>query len=715
MADSLFSPSWYRVAGLRPALRKHAQIHRHEYRGQVWYILQDLLTGRYHRFSPAAYQVLGMMNGEHSLQQIWDAALDKLGDDAPGQEELIVLLARLHGSDVLQCDVPPDSLELFRRYQQQRRAKLLQKIRSPLALRFPLFDPERLLTQLLPLVKPLYSWFGAALWAGTVALAAVLAGLHWPELTEDIVDRILVPQNLLILWLTYPVVKALHEFGHGFTTKVWGGEVHEMGVMLLVFMPVPYVDASSASAFADKRKRMLVGAAGILVEIFLASLALLVWLSTEPGIVRTVAYNVMLIGGVSTLFFNGNPLLRFDGYYVLSDAIEIPNLGKRSNDYVAYLIQRYLFKIDEAESPATKNSERKWFLWYGLASFIYRMFVMFAIVLFIAGKFFFIGVALAIWALFTTLVLPVGKILGFLLKNNRLLGKRKRAISISAGLLASVAGVLLFLPAPLLTRAEGVVWFPQQSLVRAGTECFVQGFLARPDEQVKEHEPLLSCSDPFLDAQAKILSARLRELEALYDAQWREDRVAARLTSEEIKVVKGDLATTQQRIGELVIRSPAAGRFLAPQARDLPGRFLSKGETVAYILSASTMKVRVGVLQDYVGLIRRGIEKVEVRTADRIARVIPAVIERQIPGGSNRLPSAVLGAAGGGEIPIDTRDPSGTRTFQPVFEYELALAAEHVPEHVGIRVFVRFDHGYEPLALQWYRALRQLFLGSFGV
>jgi putative peptide zinc metalloprotease protein len=160
----------------------------------------------------------------------------------------------------------------------------------------------------------------------------------------------------------------------------WGGEVHEIGLMLLVFSPVPYVDASSAWGFRDKRKRMVVGGVGIAVELFLGALALFVWLMVEPGMVRAVAYNVMLISGVSTLLFNGNPLLRFDGYYVLADAIEVPNLGARSNTYLGYLFQRYVLGIRTAESSAHSNGERAWMVVYGITSFFYRIFISFVII-----------------------------------------------------------------------------------------------------------------------------------------------------------------------------------------------------------------------------------------------------------------------------------------------------------------------------------------------
>jgi putative peptide zinc metalloprotease protein len=715
VSESLFSPSWYRVAELKPRLRGHARIHRHAYRGEVWYVLQDYLSGRFHRFSPAANQVIGLMDGRRTVHQIWEQAAERLGDDAPTQEEVIRLLAQLHAADVLQSDVTPDSVELFRRYQRQEKMRWKQRLWSPLALRLPLFDPEPILVALLPWVRPWFSWAGFLIWLAIVGAGAVLAGVHWSELTENFVDRVLAPQNLFILWLTYPIVKAFHEFGHAFATKVWGGEVHEIGIMLLVLMPVPYVDASAASAFQQRRRRMVVGAMGIMTELFLAAVALVVWLHADYGLVRSIAYNVMLIGGVSTLLFNGNPLLRFDGYYVLADAIEIPNLAKRANQYLGYLVQRYLFGEEKTTSPATSASERKWFVLYGVASFVYRLFIVFAIILFIAGKFFVVGVLLALWASFTMILLPVTKALKFLFRSPQLERGRPRALGVSVALLGLVVGVLFMVPAPLWTRAEGVVWLPERAILRAGTECFVSGYVTPVDSEVERGQALIHCEDPLLRSRARVLAARQRELEALHAAQWRDDRVAARITLEEIRAVEGDLANVRERIDELMIHSPARGRFVVPRAEDLPGRFVRKGETLGYVLQPSALSVRVAVPQSDAGLVRSRTDAVEVRFANAVPESFPATIEREVPGGTDELPSPVLGTAGGGVIEVDPRHSGGTRTFQKVFDYELALPEDIVGTPVGTRAYVRFDHGTEPLAWQWYRQLRQVFLGRFGV
>ena len=197
------------------------------------------------------------------------------------------------------------------------------------------------------------------------------------------------------LALAFLALKALHEFGHGFAVKAFGGAVHEFGVMILVFAPLPYVDASAASAFRSKWRRALVGAAGMIVEVFFAALALYVWLAVEPGLVRALAFDAMLVAGVSTVMFNGNPLLRYDGYYILADLLEIPNLAQRANRYCGYLIDRYVFRTDGLKDFVATDGERIWFLLYAPTAFVYRQVVMLTIAVFIASQYLAVGVAIA--------------------------------------------------------------------------------------------------------------------------------------------------------------------------------------------------------------------------------------------------------------------------------------------------------------------------------
>jgi putative peptide zinc metalloprotease protein len=647
------------------------------------------------------------MDGQLTVEDIWEAGRARLGEDAPTQDEMIQLLGQLHAVDALQSDVPPDTMELLKRFE--------KNLRSPLFMRFPLLDPERFLVQFQPLVRPFFSWFGALLWLGVVGTAVFLAGVHWPELTRNVTDRVLAPRNLVLLWLTFPVVKALHEFGHAFATKVWGGEVHEMGIMLLVLTPIPYMDASSASAFREKRKRVLVGGFGMIVELFVASLALFLWINAEAGTFRAILYNIVLIASVSTVLFNGNPLLRYDAYYILGDLLEIPNLGTRGMQYMSYLLQRYLFGVPDLEPPLSTSGERFWFVTYSVASFIYRIFIYAAIILFIAGKFFVIGMLMASWAVVTMIILPAGKSIKFLASSPKLGRKRTRAMVTSALALAIVAALVALVPVPLSTRAEGVVWIPERSYVRAKTDGFVDRVVAQPGTQVKRGESLIECSDPLLPAEIKVLKSRLRELKTIFDTERIADRVKAEITREEIEQVTAELNRALERAEELTIASPLSGKFLVPMAQDLPGRFVRRGELLAYVVDRSTISARVVVSQADVDFVRQRTLGVKVRLPEIVSEILPAALKREVPAATDQLPSRTLSQEGGGEIAIDPRDMMGTKAFKKIFLFDLEMPAQARVYNVGGRVYVRFDHGREPLVYRWYRGARQLFLRRFNV
>jgi putative peptide zinc metalloprotease protein len=486
--------------------------------------------------------------------------------------------------------------------------------------------------------------------------------------------------------------------------------------MLLVLSPVPYVDASASWGFRDKRKRMAVGAAGIAVELFLGSLALFTWLIVEPGAVRAIAYNVMLISGVSTLLFNGNPLLRFDGYYVLADAIEIPNLGSRANQYLGYLFQRYVFGVADAESSAHSTGERIWLAVYGVTSFIYRIFISFIIITFIAGKFFFIGVLLAIWAIATQVVMPIGKTLGFLFNSPNLRRQRGRAMSTSIGLAVVVALLLFVAPFPSWTRTEGVLWVPEEAQVRAGTEGFIVDLLAPVDGEVSRGQPLIRAEEPFLATRVAMLEAQLVELVAKYDAALTMDRVQTAMVREQIVAAEANLRRARERAADLVFRSPANGRFVVPNATDLPGRFVSKGQLIGYVVEPREhLTARVALLQDDIAIMRKETRSVEVMLAGWGSSPVPARIRREVPGASQQLPTAALGSAGGGPILVDPRDQKGLTALNQIFQLELTLPAEVRTDYLGARVFVRFNHGFEPLGFQIYRGFRRLLLRQFNV
>lgn len=713
MAGKLVSSSWYRVVNLKPRLREHTKMCRHRYRGRVWMVVSDPVTGRTHRFTQSAQLILNGMDGQRSVGELWEISNRRLGEDAPTQDELIHLLGQLHAADLMQCDVSPDVSELLFRAQRHERTKKRQMIGNPMSIKLPLMDPDRLLDRLRPLIQPVWNRWGMLLWLIVVAPATILALLNSNELNHNISDRVLATNNLLMLALIFPLIKVLHELGHAVSAKMRGAEVHETGVMFLMFVPVPYVDASAATTFKNKTDRALVGAAGMLVEIFVAALAMYVWLLTEPGMLRSVAFNTMLVAGISTVVFNGNPLLRFDGYYVLADLIEIPNLATRANRYIGYLVERYCFRAREAEAPHATDGEKAWFVFYAPASFIYRTAVSIAIILFIAGEFFAIGVVLAAWSFITTFVMPLSRLVGHLLSSPTLRPVRTRAYTTTATALAVVFAFIAWVPMPFHTHAEGIVWLPEQATVKAGANGFLNRFLAEPSSMVTAGTPLVRSVDPALEAQLRESKAKVEEQTARFNALFVSDRTAAELARQDMQREQSALARLQDRAENLVVRSSRDGQFMVPQASDMVGRYHHKGELLAYVLNEARPVVRVVVPQEAADIVRSLTRRVELRNAYRIDEVIVGTVMRELPGGAMKLPSRALTLEGGGQIVADPRDSQGLTALKHTFQLDIDLPADGLMLYGG-RVYVRFEHLKRPLGEQWYRRIKPIFLSLFN-
>lgn len=713
MNQQLLSPTWYRVAGLRPRVRSHIRVHRHEYRGERWYVIEDRISRRTHRFNPAAHFIIGLMNGHRTVQEIWDGALRRFGDEVPTQDEVIQLLSRLHLAEVIQCDVTPDVDELLRRSQRFSRRTFLARLLSPLAIKFPLLDPDRFLEQWLPWYRALFGVGGAFLWLVVVGWGVIAAAQHWGELAHEVSSRVLAPENLVMLFLIFPLVKGLHEFGHACAVKAWGGEVHEMGIMLLVLVPVPYVDASAASAFPQRSRRLLVGAAGMAVELFIAAVALFFWLEMEPGVLRAALFNVMVIASVSTVLFNANPLLRFDGYYMLMDLLDIPNLRQRGQQYLGSVVQQRLFGVN-APAPDSTASERAWFVFFTVGSFIYRIFIVLAIAVFVASEYMFLGVLLGVWAVVSALVIPLIVLVSYLATSPRLRRHRTRAALMSGAIALLVMGVVFLVPVPIWTNAQGVVWIPEQAVVRSGSEGFIVRLIARPGSRVRQGEPLLVAEDPVLPREIRVLEAKRDELRSRYQSEIKDQVVRAQMTLEELKALDADLSRARDRGHDLIVRSPVDGIFEVPVPQDLPGRFFRQGQQIGYVIPDSSITARVVVPQESVDLVRSRTREVLVKLAERIPETLHARMVREIPGASNRLPSMALSQAGGGEVALDPASTSEPTTLQSYFEFEIALPTAR-PSGLGGRIYVRFEHGTESIAWWLGRWVRQLFLQRFAV
>jgi putative peptide zinc metalloprotease protein len=434
--------------------------------------------------------------------------------------------------------------------------------------------------------------------------------------------------------------------------------------------------------------------------------------NASDGIVRDAAFATMVIGGVSTVLFNGNPLMRFDAYYALADLLEIPGLAARGNALLAWYANRSLLGA-KTRAPSTSRGEKGWLVGYAIASGIYRWFVSIAIVLWLAHLSLALGTVVGAFVAWRLVVAPIVKLARHVVHSPALDASRKRAFA-ALGTVGAVAALALFVvPMPFSTRAQGVVWVPEQANIRVAADGFVDQVLARDGEPVVAGQPIVVMREPQLLADWIKARARLGALDAAYQAVLVRNAAEARRIEGEITKTEGDIAATAERLARLTVRAGTDGTLSLPRAQDLPGAFLAKGTLVAHALSDPQVRVRVALPQSDVALVRDRTAGVQVRLADSVATVHEARLLNETPAATRELPSAAMGDRAGGPFPIEAGDADGTRSAEPVFIVDLAVDSSAL-RRVGGRVWVRFDHGSAPIAYQLWRRTQQVFLRLVG-
>jgi putative peptide zinc metalloprotease protein len=710
------NPYWRRLAEARPRLNSQVNVSRHEVRGRLWYVVEDALSGRHFRLTPEAWYFVGLLDGSRTVETAMKAAQRQLGEVAPQQEDVIRLLNQLYASGAISdTESAPDTATSYDRMTKLRQRRMLQQLRSPLAIRFSLIDPDRILDWLLPLGRLVFSPLGFVLWLGVIGYGISTAVLAFGELSHNFVDRVLSTGNAALMVVVFAFLKLVHEFSHGAAVKRWGGEVHDMGIMLLVLVPVPFVDASAANSFPSRFRRIVVASAGMYAEAFLAAIAIILWRDMEPGLLRAAMFNAALIGSVSTLLFNANPLLRFDGYYIFSDLISIPNLGTRSRFFFRYVLQRWLLRLDDAVTPETERTEMLWLFAYAISSTCYRITVITAIAFFVAQKFFFVGVALALWAVTQFIAVPILGAFYFLAFSPRLRQQRVRAWMRAGLAFAVLAAAMFLLPAPRTTYAHGVVWVPERGEITVATDGFITGVPTADGTRVAAGDVLIVARNEQLVAERERLRARLSALEARYRSDFVTDRVALRLTRAEVDHIRRRLSEVRHKLDGLTIRAAVPGTFALVLPEDLIDRFVHRGERLGFVIPDAAPTVRVAVGQNAVGMVRDDLRSVEVLPVRPGSTSVEAEVVRAVPQASAELPSMALSTMGGGDVEVAPDGNGNYRALERLFHLELRLPAADADYRVGQKVHVKFVHSMEPLGLQLWRWLRQLFLRKLNV
>jgi len=707
--DQTFSESWYRIAGQRLSIRPGVKAHRQNFRGERWIVLENPFSNQFFRLRPAAWELVARLRPDRTVQEAWQECVERFPDEAPGQQAVIQLLSQLYHANLLQYDLAADSAQLFERYKKRRQREIRSKLMNLMFMRFPLLDPDRFLVRTMPVVGKFIGVFGSALWLFVVGWALKVVADNWSDL-QDQSQSVLSPSNLPLLYLGLVIIKTLHEFGHAYVCRKYGGEVHVMGILLMIFTPVPYMDATSSWGFRSRWKRIMVGLAGMIVEVFVAALAVFVWANTGAGTLHNLCYNMLFIASVSTVLFNINPLLRFDGYYILSDLLDIPNLHQQAAHQLRYLAERYLFGVKKAESPTDQRRVAAWLTVFGIASWIYRIFVFGMILLFVADRFLLLGILMAIVCLISWIVVPLAKFAQYLASSPRLDRQRPRAVAVSAVFVLGLLGFLQFVPLPSHFRAPGVLQATQRTEVLNEAPGYLDAILISPGQAVTNGQPLMQLSNHELELDLALAQARLQETlarvrEANQTNQANLRPLHARLASITNRLEK--LAVDQSR---LTLRARHGGVWVAPGIEDYVGRWLQRGTRLGLLVNDDTFEFVSTVQQDDVdALFAREIFGAEIRLFGQVGTVLPARKWEVIEGGQRNLPSPALGWMGGGEVPVATDDEQGRRAAEPFFEVQAQIdPSEHVAFLHGRSGKIRFDLEHEPLLPRWIRRLRQL-------
>ena len=721
-----FSESWYRVAELKPKLRAGAQVSRQFYRGDRWYVVRDPAGNQFHRLSDAAYRFVGLLDGRRTVEEAWDLVGGQLADDAPTQPEVIHVLSQLYAANLLETNITPDAMVLLRRHKKLVQQKMQNRLMNVLFPRKSLWDPDKFLCRWMPVARILFSKVGAVIWLIVVGLALATVLPQWDELraaASSTLDFQHNFENLFLLYGTFVVIKLLHELGHAFACRRFGGECHELGVMLLVLIPTPYVDASTAWSFPSKWQRVFVGAAGMIVELFVAALCAFVWHFTNPAaypIVSQLAYNAMFVASVSTIIFNANPLLRYDGYYILSDILEIPNLRQKSTEYSLGLIKRHIFRL-KLQQPLPPVGQRIWLFLYAISSSIYRVFIGVMIVVVLFEKVPVIGVLMAAGGVVTWGVVPIYQLSKYLLLDPELHRKRKRAISFSLAVAAAVVLLVFQVRFPVHVEFAGMVQpddpvnaqgVTESGVIKSAALGRVVKVLAQDGELVTAGQPILILDDPEVRRDLAFRTAKIKETQAAMRQDRVQDQTQFLEDSRDLETWQQMLKDTQRRQDDLTIKAPFAGRLVAPDLHNLSDTIVQRGQEIARVAVLDRLVIKGDIDQKDRELISTlDSSKIEIRFAGALGKSIPLPTNSMtvLPSAMPDLVDRSLGSGGGGDIPIDPHDPTGLKAEVSTFEAWVKFdnsAREYYP---GQRAYVRLTLTSRSLAWQWRNKLLQLF------
>ncbi len=650
------------------------------------YVLEDPLRQKFYRIGREEYVFLTELDGKSTLEQVVHRANGLLSDEIFDEQNSQIILQWLLQNQLLSNS--SEELVKGRIFsdEQIKKQKLFSKL-NLISIKIPLFNPDKIFEVVSPWLNWMTGPYFSLLWGITLVSSIVVLNQNFTHFFQTATTA-LSPGNMLFLWLAWFVLKILHETSHALTCYRYHGRVFEAGILFIVFFPLTYINASSTWAFPRRWQRIHAAFAGIYAELFIAAIAILIWADTPGSIIGTISHNLVLVAGFSSLLFNANPLMRFDGYFILSDAIGVPNLYGRGKEFVASIFSYIFFGQWSYVKRFTLNKEL-FIAFYGFAAWGWRIFILLFLLLLVASSVHGFGIFIAILSSVLLVGIPLWKLkdtIRTLYMENLPVFKRFLMSTFCCCL-----GVLLLLNLLHWERnitVPAVVQYESELSIKAKVSGIVEEIFVASGEAVAKGAPLIKLYNPDLSAQ-------LRQLEvesALLSLKKRTSLINEELTTYQVlekqTVVIGErIQSLKEDLAALVIRAESNGIVLARKLQQRRGTHISKGKEILLLVSENKKKLLASVEQDEISAFRNLQSKsliVIKRSMDRSS--FPATVGHISPKAETAIPDNALSAAFGGPVAVrqshlpavgsgSTQTP-GYEFFSPRFAVEITIPAE---------------------------------------
>lgn len=644
------------------ALRSDLKISHQLFEGRAYAIIKDPLSLKYFRLPAEDYALAALFDGRRDVSAIRAAFLRQQPQAALNQtrDEITERILRFANELMLGGFLEATGAGVR---QQQKLENLRQPVITPwslfmkmLFLKIPLFDPDPLLIRMERRMRWIWSWAGFALSMVIFLAGLVVFVLNWPRISPSLNDFLTLP-NLALVWALTILVKVVHEFGHGLTCKHYGGEVHEMGFMAMVFSPFLYADVTDSYLFPNKRHRMLVAAAGIYIELVIAAIATLLWAVSQPGTTQQLLFNLMLITSVWTILFNANPLMKFDGYYILTDLLDVPNLRAKAQMCVSEMFRRFLFGKNEgapANAALLPRRRRGWFVFYSIAAQLYLLQITLGIAMIFHHMLKPYGLAwlgdwLGIGALFSMLIAPVA---AFFKKqtastHTTTLKGRRRPWLVLSGLLVTTA-LVLQIPWPVRIERPAVLQPVNAAFVRAEVAGRLERIEVKTGQQVKKDDVVATLSSTQISSKLRATEIQVERAKRELDLTIGAAEPAAYKQSQAL-LAQAEAALQEARRLEtrLTLRAPQDGVVLTPDLERLASGSLRPGDALCEIADLDPIHIYIPLGEHQARHIRAG-QKVELRVPALPGRTIEgSVLEDSKTPPARELPPNLVATLGG--------------------------------------------------------------------